>query len=136
VVTEIIFRKGKIRNLLYLRNIMAVLLALFVASPLCCCAAFSKQAGPAPSCCGSSAPNGSDNGEHPAACHCASKQAMDTAKAIITPVGLATLAAPPSTDTMLPVSLHAVETETARAITQDIYDPPGALLLRYSRWLI
>lgn len=120
----------------YLRNITAVLLALFVASPLCCCAAFAKQAEPIRSCCSSSAPNGSDDGEHPTACNCASKQAKDTAKAIITPSDLVTPAAPPSTDTLLPVSGHAVETETARAIPQDSYDPPGTLLLRYSRWLI
>jgi hypothetical protein len=118
------------------RNIIAAMLALAIASPLCCCAAMTAKKANAPSCCSAMKLDGKKNPDrNHTACHCLAKQPKDTSKAIITPTDLAVTLPPPVFEIRVPAILPEVAT-VPRATPQGSYDPPGHFLAKYSRWLI
>lgn len=121
------------------RNIFAAILALVIASPICCCNVFADQTTKAKSCCSSSvSPNdsGKKNPDHdPTLCECSSKQPKDTLKGIIVPTDLAIVLPAPSFEVVIPIDFPEPICSTC-AIQQREHDTPGTLLAKYSRWLI
>ena len=117
------------------RSIAAVLLALVVASPLCCCAGESVSSAQSHSCC--SRANGQDSkrkNDDGHACLCKSKEPRDNAKHLTLPTAPPVADLPPTQGVDIPAVAPAGDAPvTAR---NQLRAPPGSLLAWYSRWLI
>ncbi|QTN33867.1 hypothetical protein HZ994_16625 [Akkermansiaceae bacterium] len=120
----------------FFRKIIAVLLALAIASPLCCCAMMTAKTANTPSCCSKMKPDGEGTPDrNHTACHCLAKQPKDTTKEIITPTDLAVTVLPPVFEIRVPAILQEVKT-APRTTPERCCVPPGHFLAMYSRWLI
>ena len=118
----------------FFRNIIAALLALVIASPLCCCAMTRMHEGKVPSCC-SMAGGGKSPAKSPAACLCAAKQPKDLSKEILVPTDRAVALEPPVFE--IPVPDPSPRSEMLPSALPEVFcDPPGHFLAMYSRWLI
>lgn len=118
----------------FLRNIIAVMLALVIASPICCCTMTANHSEKAPSCCGTAGGKKSPDKNH-SACLCVAKQPKELSKAIIIPTDHAVALEPPFFEIRIADLSPEVEALPV-AQPRDFSDPPGLFLAMYSRWLI
>ncbi|MCB1130546.1 MAG: hypothetical protein KDN05_05410 [Verrucomicrobiae bacterium] len=117
------------------RSIAAVLLALVVASPLCCCAGESVCSAKRHSCCSrTERPDSQRRDDDGHACLCKSKEPRDSLKQLALSAAPQVADMPDSQGVDIPVVLRSGDTR-APACTQ-LRAPPGCLLAWYSRWLI
>ncbi|WP_193212628.1 hypothetical protein [Luteolibacter marinus] len=119
------------------RSILATLLALLIASPLCCCSAHAAEKESRPSCCEASVERdgkGSPD-QQPHACACRTKEPRDEVKNFELPHDIAVLLEPAVTDVARLVPPVPVRRPMA-STPHTGCDPPRLLLARYSRWLI
>lgn len=117
------------------RSILATLLALLIASPLCCCTAKAADAPARPSCCELKVDSKGNSESEPHACACNAKQPRDEAKNFEVPHDIAVLLEPVVVD-LAYLSPPVIERSPMALTPHTGCDPPRLLLARYSRWLI
>jgi len=112
-------------------SIIAVLLALVLASPLCCCASGVREAAETPCCASSQQPD--DRPSHD--CVCESAEPRDAAKILDLPAnsGIPLIPANDSLTLLEPAGLIVPAKQLA---PRTGCDPPRLALVRLSRWLI
>lgn len=117
-----------------LRSITALLLAILVAVPLCCCSLGAADA-PAHQTCCSSGDKGEDDNKVPQACACKSKEPRDEAKNFELPLNQVTAFVPVVQDLGY-LNQPFVRSEPMAGTPHTGCDPPRLRLAIYSRWLI
>lgn len=119
------------------RILLASLLALLIASPLCCCSAQAADAAAPRTCCAGKVENqGKDQpDEAPPDCGCKVKEPREEAKKFELPSMVALPFVPVLQELSCLTSPEIVRLPLA-ATPRTGCDPPRRLLARYSRWLI
>jgi hypothetical protein len=119
------------------RFIISTLLALLIASPLCCCSSKTSASAGRGSCCAVEADQEGKGSEEktPHSCACKSKEPKSEAKTLEIPSDMALLLEPVVQDLTYANLKLAVKSVIYGAPRTDC-DPPKWLLVSYSRWLI
>lgn len=120
------------------RSILALVLAILVASPLCCCASGCGDGAPERAACCQALPDQDDGqapDKEPHVCACKVKNPRDEAKAETLPVdpGLTLLPLVQDLSYLCPSFVARLPVANT---PYNGCDPPRLLLARYARWLI
>ena len=123
------------KPLIFIRSIIAVIMALTLVRPACCCSANVEHSQKASSCChGKTAPGDKEDGPKKI-CACKAHDPKDKAEVLLIPGGTVRDIAPPVYEFSLAPSTYFTPVITA-IIPYIIDDPLEDILVRHSRWLI
>jgi hypothetical protein len=118
----------------FFRSIIATLLTVLIASPLCCCSAKAAGTEARSSCCASTQ-DGDKEGQAPHVCACRAKEPRDSGETFQLPGDIA-VPLPLTVENLSHLS-PPVPVTTPRALTPHTgCDPPRWRLTHYSRWLL
>ena len=116
------------------RIILSAFLSLLVAMPLCCCSASAEHVKKSAGCCQTKQESGGS--EHgPKLCACESHDAKDKPEKVRLPADGVKDIITPDSEQNVALVLRSMTTISAPR-PWIIYDPPGDVFARYSRWII